>query len=132
MIGVMDTALTVVINTGIAVCMYIVRRTVTDFSSNGAQQLKGYFSNNNDSYILAAFGFFLCLCSTPTMFSKKCKRNMSYKSQNIKTIPNMIPNNDVNLYFFCVSLKFYQFVLIFYFASIYLSCRLTYVLLASL
>jgi len=60
---------------------------MTDFPSNGVQQLKVYFSNNNDSYILAAFGFFSYLCSKPTMFSTKCKMKMSYTSDNKKHVP---------------------------------------------
>jgi hypothetical protein len=53
-----DPPLSAIINTGIDVYMYIARCTMTDFSSNGVQQLKEYFYNNNDSYILVAFGFF--------------------------------------------------------------------------
>ena len=78
---------------------------MTDLSTNGAQQLKGYFSNNNDSNMLAAFRFFLYLCSTPTMFSTKCKIKISHKSQNIKTTPKMVTNSDINLYFCRDSLR---------------------------
>jgi hypothetical protein len=66
-----------IMNSGIAVYMYIARHAVTNFSSNGVQQLKGYFSNNDDSYILAVFGFLFYLCSTPTMFSTKFKMKIS-------------------------------------------------------
>ena len=84
-------------NTGIVVYIYIAWCAVTDFSSNGVKQLKGNFSNYNDTYVLVAFGFFLYLCSTPTMFSKKFKMKMSYKSQINKSVPNMSINNDKNL-----------------------------------
>ena len=72
-----DPPLSAIIHTGIAVYMYRARCTMTNFSSNGVQQLKVYFYNNDDSYILAAFGFFSYLCSTPTMFSTKSKMKMS-------------------------------------------------------
>jgi hypothetical protein len=110
-----------IMNSGLAVYMYIARCAVTNFSSNGVQQLKGYFSNNNDSYILAVFGFLFYLCSTPTMFSTKCKIKISYNLQNILTIPNMITNNDINLHFAVFLSEFllssYNFDLIYCFAS---------------
>jgi hypothetical protein len=53
----LDPALSAIMNIGIAVYMYITRCAVMDFSSNGVQQLKAYFSNNSDSYKLAPFGF---------------------------------------------------------------------------
>jgi hypothetical protein len=100
-----DADLSAIRNTGIAAHMYVTRCAMTDFSSNGVQQLKGYFSNKNDSYIFAAFGFFFYLCSTPTMLSRKCKMKMSHKSQYTAPIPNIVKNNYINLHFCCVSLK---------------------------
>jgi hypothetical protein len=62
-----------------------------EFSPNGVQQLKVLFANKNDSHTLAAFGFLLYLCSTPTIFSTKCKIKMPYESQNIPTgLPGIV------------------------------------------
>jgi hypothetical protein len=43
-----DPPLKATINTGNVVYMYTAMRAATDLSPNGIQQLKGYFSNNND------------------------------------------------------------------------------------
>jgi len=77
-----------------------------EFSSNGIQQLKEYFSNNNDSNIFVPFVLLLYLCSTPAMFSTKYKIKISYKSQNATFIPNMVTNNDVNINFAVFVLEF--------------------------
>jgi len=72
-----DPPVSAIINTGIAVYMYIARCTMTDFSSSGVQRLKGYFYNNNDSYILAVIWVLLVfMFNTYYVFHKKQKEKV--------------------------------------------------------